>query len=273
MEYIQDHTGTKSKERALMFVALIFITQFLSKLIYENAFFYQLSLGAKASHSLASLVYSKTMRISSATNKKYKKGDIVNFIQVDARKLIFLAESLPSVARLPLVLVFSVAMLFVYFEYSFFSGLSTILILVIINYYLAKVTSRFQTLVMQKLDIRMNIMSECLDNIQLIKLNAWSEQFIERINEARKEELSVLFKRFLMAVINNFMIYSTYPILAIITFTSAILGVHMKISVPIAVASIQSLNLLQTSARWMPFFIGLLIEFLVSMTRIQNFLL
>jgi ABC-type multidrug transport system fused ATPase/permease subunit len=273
MTYVEDDTDSYPKWKAIMFVILIFVTQLLSKLIFENARFYQLSLGAKASQALGALIYSKTLKISSATNKTFKKGDIVNFIQVDAKKLIFLAESLPSVARLPLILIVSVVLLFIYFKYSFFSGLGAIVLFIIINYFLAKVTSRFQTVVMKKLDIRMNIMTECLDNIQLIKLNAWEEHFTKKINQARKEELSALFKRFMLSVANSFMIYSTYPILAITSFASAILGINEFISVPIAVASIQALNLLRLTSRWLPFFIGLVIEFLVSMERIQHFLL
>ena len=272
MTYIEDESDTYPLWKAMMFVVLIFVTQVLSKLILENAKFYQLNLGAKASQALGALVYCKTLRTSPATNNKYKKGDIVNFIQVDAKKLIFLAESLPSVARLPLTLVVSSVLLFAYLKVSFLSGLFTISLFVLINYFLAKLTMRYQTLVMKNLDIRMNIMTECLDNIQLIKLNAWENQFTQKIDLARKDELSALFKRFMMSVVNNFMIYSSYPILAIVTFFTAILGVGDFITVPVAVASIQSLNLLKVSSRWLPFFIGLVIEFLVSMERIQEFL-
>jgi len=69
------------------------------------------------------------------------------------------------------------------------------------------------------------------------------------------------------------LIYSTYPLLAIVSFSSAIFGTRIFISIPVAVASIQAMNLLKGSARWMPFFFGLLIEFLISMKRIQGFLL
>ena len=197
----------------------------------------------------------------------------MNFIQVDAKKFIFLAESLPSVARLPLVLVVSIILLFVYFEIGFLSGLATIIFFVTMNYLLAKLTMRYQVLTMKKLDTRMNIMTECFDNIQLIKLNSWSDKFTEKINVARKEELTTLYIRFMMSVLNNIMIYCSYPMLAIITFVTTIFGAKIHVSVPVAAASIQLMSLLKTSARWMPFFIGLVIEFLVSMKRIQEFML
>jgi ABC-type multidrug transport system fused ATPase/permease subunit len=207
MEYINDDAGEYTVGRAMLFVVLIFVTQFISKLIFQNCRFYQLRLGATASHSLGALIYDKTLRISSATNKTYNKGDIVNFIQVDSKKLIFLAEKLPSVARLPFVLVLSMILLFVYFQYSFFTGFAFISIAVVINYFLAKLTMRFQMRRMQKLDIRMNLMTECFDNIQFIKLNGWTDQFVEKVNEARVIELAALFQRFMLANVNVLMIY------------------------------------------------------------------
>ena len=72
MQYIEDDTGTYPRYKALIFVGCIFLSQFLSKILYENIRFYQLTLGWRASQSLAALVYCKTLKISSATNKKYK---------------------------------------------------------------------------------------------------------------------------------------------------------------------------------------------------------
>lgn len=104
-------------------------------------------------------------------------------------------------------------------------------------------------------------------------MNAWVEKFVDKVMVARNNELNMLFKRFIISIGNVVMIYTMYPIIAIVTFATTILGFKIYVSVPIAVASIQFLNMLKTSARWLPFFIGLLIEFLVSMDRIQEFLL
>jgi len=41
-------------------------------------------MAINASHALVSIVYKKTMRLSTATNKKYKRGDIINFSAVDS---------------------------------------------------------------------------------------------------------------------------------------------------------------------------------------------
>jgi len=72
----------------------------------EQGTFYQMQLGSKCSAALIALIYNKSLKISSATNKKFSQGEIVNFIQVDAKKMILFAWRLPSISRLPILLIY-----------------------------------------------------------------------------------------------------------------------------------------------------------------------
>ena len=85
--------------------------------------------------------------------------------------------------------------------------------------------------------------------------------------------MNVLYIRFIMSMINNFMIYCSYPMLAIITFVTTVFGAKIHVTVSVAASSMQLMNLLKVTSRLMPFFIGKVIEFLVSMKRIQEFML
>lgn len=53
----------------------------------------------------------------------------------------------------------------------------------------------------------------------------------------------------------------------------AILGTSLAVAVPTALAILQILSNLHSSSRSLPLFIGDFVEFLVSMKRIQNFLI
>lgn len=106
MSYLQDDSGDQDRSKALLFVGLILLTSIFFRISRENLTFYQQKLGAKASQALTGLIYNKILKISSATNKLHKKGDIITFIQVDSRKLLFLFETLPSVSKLPFQITF-----------------------------------------------------------------------------------------------------------------------------------------------------------------------
>jgi virulence-associated protein VapD len=48
--------------------------------------------------------------------------------------------------------------------------------------------SKFQKLYMRRQDARMNAVTECLNNIKMLKLYDWVDLFLEKINVKRVEE-------------------------------------------------------------------------------------
>jgi ABC-type multidrug transport system fused ATPase/permease subunit len=74
-----------------IFALLYVLANILFNLCSEQANFYQMQFGVKAQTAVRGLIYEKILRISPATNKEFKQGDITNFIQVDAKQIINLA--------------------------------------------------------------------------------------------------------------------------------------------------------------------------------------
>jgi hypothetical protein len=50
--------------------------------------------GYKATNALIAMILDKQFRISQATNKQFTAGELINFVQVDATKLIFMISQL-----------------------------------------------------------------------------------------------------------------------------------------------------------------------------------
>lgn len=68
------------------------------------------------------------------------------------------------------------------------------------NYKISSLSAELNRLYMQKQDLRMNLTTECLTNIKIIKIYGWTERFLEMIYDARMQELSILTGRFRLAV-------------------------------------------------------------------------
>lgn len=68
-------------------VAMVLI-QGMNLLVVENISFYSQIIGVVSTNALVALIFDKITKISSATNKKFDQGELINFIQVDAKKLI-----------------------------------------------------------------------------------------------------------------------------------------------------------------------------------------
>lgn len=93
INFVQDQDANKSQ--GFLFISLIILTQIVSNFITVHVGMMQNKMAINACHSLISIVYQKTLKLSTATNKKYKRGDIINFCSVDSWSLIFMSEQLP----------------------------------------------------------------------------------------------------------------------------------------------------------------------------------
>ena len=60
--------------------AAFVIVSFLMTILNEQTAFIQGCLGVKAASAVKSLIYNKSLRLSSATNKGFGQGEVINFI-------------------------------------------------------------------------------------------------------------------------------------------------------------------------------------------------
>jgi ABC-type multidrug transport system fused ATPase/permease subunit len=174
--------------QGVIFISCIIGSQIISNFIQVHVGMLQNKMAINACHSLISMVYQKILRLSTATNKKFKRGDIINFCAVDSRFLIIIAEQLPQVARLPFQMVAGVIMLYLYFGIGLTASLVIILILLFLNFFMAKLTMKYAKRTMMAKDVRMNKTTEALDNILHIKFNSWIQRFIDYVGETRDVE-------------------------------------------------------------------------------------
>ena len=113
----------------------------------------------------------------------------------------------------------------------------------------------------------MKALTESLNNIKMLKLYSWKDVFTRLISEKRALQLGVLKKRFYYS---NVMITSLYffPSMLSAVLFSVYIGIGNTLDLDIAFTVMVVLNILKEPLRALPMFVGQLIEFQVSMTRI-----
>ena len=263
MKYIETENTTRNDEyRAIFFVILMLFVLFLSRILNENMTFYELKVGTQAKQGIRSMIYTKILRLSPATNKRFNKGDIISFTQIDANKVTFVFDTFPDVIKIPIKILFLIISLYMFIGPSFLAAVCVILIFGIINYFIAIMSKRVQRLRMKRTSKRIHRVTEIIDNIKLIKFNSWVDRYIQMINNVRKRELVMKVRKELLGAINETILNLNYPLLAISAFLVAILGFKMSVTVPTALAILQLLNSLNDSAKSLPSFIGDFTEFL-----------
>ena len=275
--YLIDFMSSPSGEDGGIWLGIGLVSAYIiaswgSNIIDEQAIFLQERLGDKSYAGLLVLIYQKTLTVSPSTNKEFEQGEIINFMQVDAEKAWDVAWCFPPIARLPIKLLFGITFLFYFFGVYLLPALAIAGGLAVMNFFFAIWSSRLQDQTLERKDKRMNTTTELINNVKIIKLNSWVKYFIDKIAGLRKRELYVVKK---LIWVNCFDITASVlmsPAFMIATFTFYF---YFGQSIPLATAfaARQVLSSIQEPIEWIPRFIGVFAEFLVSMRRIQKFLL
>ena len=86
---------TEGKQYAIFLSCILVVFQIISFLVEKYIDFVQTMIGSRSTGALIAMIYKKQLRLSSATNKEFRQGQIINFIQTDANKLQWLSTALP----------------------------------------------------------------------------------------------------------------------------------------------------------------------------------
>lgn len=178
IDYIETKDNPRdapSLERGILFVLLLILSQGLFFLMSEHLDYSQKIFGVKLQNAVIAMLYRKQLKLSSATNKSFSSGEVVNFIQVDAAKIQYIPENLIYVSRYPVVIVGCFIMLFDYIGISFLAGVAVFVVAFFVNTYLTKISANLQGKYMAAKDERLNIQTESLNNIKMLKLYSWTD--------------------------------------------------------------------------------------------------
>lgn len=229
---------------ALIYVGLLVATQALFYLISEHLEYYQKMIGVKSSNALVAMIYRKQLKISSATNKRFSQGEVVNFVQVDAQKMQRNSDNLVYMTRYPLVIIVCFTFLFNYIGFSFLAGVAIFAIAFGINIILTRISARLQKRYMECQDDRLNTTTESLNNIKMLKLYSWTDKFEATIEKKRNLELSVFWKRLNVGMLSVSSLYFFPQVLSAVVF-SVYIGTGSHLELGMAYTVMTCFNLLK----------------------------
>ena len=226
-------------------------------------------LGNKSFLELKNLIYDKILKLSPSID--VNTGEIYNYVQIDSNKLCKLIINLPNIISIPILLVAYNYLLYQYIGLAFIPGVAVMIIFLIINYYYRTQFSKYLKLHLKRADARINVTTEMINNLKAIKLNAWDDIAIRKIQEARGEELSALEMRYYITTISQTLLW-----FAPIGMSMASIGLYQYLNDKIVIQDIFSSLGIFTSfkglLRNLPNTLNVLVETLLSLGRIEKFL-
>lgn len=248
------------------------VARVLEVFVMRQCFEYQSILGNKSAVEFNCLIFEKLLKVSPSSMKdRARSGEIMNFMQVDAHKLQMLMHMSPDLLTIPMMLVAYSYMLFQFFGIAFVFGFGTMFLFFLINFYFHRQFKKLQKEQMRLKDRRMKIVTETFNNLKVLKLYSWEDEFLNRINAARENEISNLEKRFGVSNISQ-----TIGWFAPVATSVASIGAYQYFNDTLKIEDIfTSLGIfasIQMPIRMLPMIFNNFYETSISMRRIEKYL-
>lgn len=209
-------------------ITILLVAKFIEVLSSHHFNFHSQKLGMLIRSTLLTSLYKKGLRLSCSARQSHGVGRIVNYMVVDAQLVGDMILQLHAIWLMPLQVSIGLAILYKYL------GLPSVITLVgilVVRFYVILGTKRnnmFQYSIMQNRDSRMKAMNEMLNNMRVIKYQAWEQHFNRRIQAFRESEFRWLTKLMFSVGWNTIVLWSAPLFISSLTFGSAIwLGIPL----------------------------------------------
>lgn len=170
------------------------------------------TLATNVRSSLISVIFQKSLKLSTLGKKDYTTGDIVNLMSLDTQKIVEYLLIVNQLWAAPLQTILCLYLLWTQIGIAFLAGMAVMVIFIPIQGLGTTVIGKYQEILMEHKDRRANLMNEVLKGIKVIKLYAWEPSFIKSINEVRSKEISALIPQAYIDAANQ-LAYCTVPFL------------------------------------------------------------
>jgi len=219
-------------------------------------------------------IFSKALRLSSASRNLSSTGQIVTLMSTDAGTSMERAILLiyPLFLAPPLI---AVLLYLVYREIgvSAYAGLAMIFIATPLNIFVFLTIMRTYQKIIRVTDTRMKLVNEAVQAIRVLKMYAWELPFVKKIMSWRSKEIKLIRKHAYFFSVGLNAVFLQLPFL-IQYFAFATYYLKGELFVPaIIFTAIQLFQALQQSLTQLPSAVSQLTQTIVAARRIQNFLL
>ncbi|EGZ11457.1 hypothetical protein PHYSODRAFT_304926 [Phytophthora sojae] len=172
-----------------VWLGVFFASRFVDAILSTQMNYALELIALRLTVTLKTLLFQKAMRRSLQTKNDPDAVDISNLLTSDVNNVLWAAFQVNKLWIIPTQIVVAVWMLYVVIDLAAIAGLAVIALLMLISYFLAKLSGAAFVDVMKSKDDRLGVIKEVFNAVQIVKLNAWEGKFTEKIRPARTIEL------------------------------------------------------------------------------------
>lgn len=228
--------------------------------------------GMRIKSALTAMIYAKSMKLSNEGRASKSTGDIVNYMAVDTQRLQDLTQYGQMLWSAPFQIALCMASLYQLVGWSMLAGVGVMILMIPVNGVIARIMKTLHKSQMKNKDSRTRLMTEILNNMKSIKLFAWGQAFMNKLQYIRNDqELHTLRKIGAAQAVANFT-WSTTPFLvSCSTFAVFVLTTDKPLTTEIVFPALTLFNLLTFPLAILPMVITAIVEATVAVGRLTSF--
>ncbi|KAL9386371.1 hypothetical protein Peur_019495 [Populus x canadensis] len=228
-------------------------------------------IGTRIRAVTATMIYNKSLTISSHSKQGHSSGQIINIMTIDANRLGIFSWYMHDPWLVILQVCLALLILYRNLGLGSVAGFVATVIVMSLNYPFGRLEEKFQDKLMESKDKRMKATTEILRNMRILKLQGWEMKFLSKILELRKVETRWLKKYLYTSEVITVVAWVTPTVVAVATF-----GTCMLMGVPLdsgkVLSALATFEILQSPIYNLPNTVSMLIQTKVSLDRISSFL-
>ncbi|KAM4698698.1 multidrug resistance-associated protein 1-like [Rhinophrynus dorsalis] len=229
-------------------------------------------VGMRLRAAIVGSVYKKALIISSAGRKNSSAGEIVNLISTDVQKLMDLATCLNYMWSAPVTIIVAMYFLWQTLGVAVLAGVAVFILNLPFMTAFGVVIKKVQEKQMKHKDSRIKLISEIIQGIKVLKLYAWENAFMKKVEGFRLKELKAV-KIGALLLSGALALFVASPFWVSLTMFGVFLAVDEKnvLDAEKAFVTIILLNILRIPLRMFPMAITLSVQSSVSLKRLVKY--
>ena len=221
--------------------------------------------------ALMSAIYSKMLRLSPSSKRKFTVGVINNFMSSDTNEIYFFLAVMNQLYIAPIHTLIATYFLWQQLGPSSLALVAVMVIVGPITSLIMNKTSKMWNQQMKLKDKRMEQLTEILNNIKILKLFAWENPFLQKITETREKELKKLMLINIWNAGTDLVWGMAHIIVAISCFTLYVLTSDTIFDAKMVFVSLSVINIMRPSMAIFPLVLVRLVRSNISCRRIREY--
>ncbi|XP_011705629.1 PREDICTED: multidrug resistance-associated protein 4-like [Wasmannia auropunctata] len=277
IDYFTRDSTSKYKikmNEVLIYVVLMVVCSVISVMLMHHMIMLSMQISMRIRIACSSLLYRKILRLNTASMNQIGTGQIMNILSNDVARFDTLTMFLNYIWVMPIQMAIIGFIMWQQIGVLVLVGIGLLLfVAIIVHGTLSLLSRRIRAIIAPLTDRRVQLMSELVAGIQVVKMYAWEKPFSKIVSMTRKLEIKkIKFSSYIHAAYLSIIVFTTRLSLYFILITFVLTGNDLTADVTYKISTY--FYLLQfTTAVSFPRAMATLSESMVSLNRLENLLL